>query len=351
MITLFKPPIKNEDIANVTNCLQSGWIGNGKIVKEFESTFKEYIETDKACISANSCTAALHLALLSAGILPKDEVITTPMSFMASTNVIRYIGAIPVFIDIDPITLNLDSSQIEKNITKKTKAILIVHYRGLPCKMDDILTICQNHNLTLIEDCAHALEAKYQKKHVGLFGDYGCFSFQSTKTLTCGEGGMIVCNKKHESKIRDLSYYGFMGGRPTSGVFRGVGYKYYMTDINAALGLSQFKRIDSYHKRRCEIAGKYDDFFGVLWPNNVVHAFYLYNIMVANRSDFISYMTKNNIQVGIQYPSITDLLGIKGCPIADEYGRKTVSLPIHPFLSDSDINHILTTIHHWRKRK
>ena len=187
-----QPSIGKEEINYISKVVKSKWIGSGHITEKFEKKFKTY-KNSKYALSVNSCTAALHLSLIYCGIKRNDEVITTPMTFASTINSIAMVGAKPILADIDPETFNINPKNIEKKITKKTKAILIVHLAGLPCDLTKILKIAKKYNLKIIEDCAHAIESKYNNKHVGNFGNTGCFSFYSTKNLTTGEGGMIIC--------------------------------------------------------------------------------------------------------------------------------------------------------------
>ena len=187
-----QPSIGKEEINYISKVVKSKWIGSGHITEKFEKKFKTY-KNSKYALSVNSCTAALHLSLIYCGIKRNDEIITTPMTFASTINSIAMVGAKPILADIDPETFNINPKNIEKKITKKTKAILIVHLAGLPCDLTKILKIAKKYNLKIIEDCAHAIESKYNNKHVGNFGNTGCFSFYSTKNLTTGEGGMIIC--------------------------------------------------------------------------------------------------------------------------------------------------------------
>ena len=195
-----KPPIGTEEINFVSKVIKSKWIGSGKITQEFENKFRIF-KGSKYAISTNSCTSALYLALKYSGVKAGDEVITTPMTFVSTINSIIHVGAKPILADVDPLSFNIDPIEIKKKITKKTKALLIVHLAGLPCEMNEILKIVKKYKLILIEDCAHAIESKYKNKHLGNFGDAGCFSFYSTKNITTGEGGMLICNKKNLRKV------------------------------------------------------------------------------------------------------------------------------------------------------
>jgi len=258
-----QPTIGKEEINYISKVIKSKWIGSGAVTEEFEKKFKEY-KKSKYALSVNSCTAALHLSLIYCGVKRNDEVITTPMTFASTINSIAMIGAKPVLADIDPETFNIDPKNIEKKITKKTKALLIVHLAGLPCDIIKIQKIAKKYKLKIIEDCAHAIETKYNNRHVGNFGDAGCFSFYSTKNLTTGEGGMIICkDKKIYEKIRIARLHGlskdaWKRNLPESVLKKKyehydvseIGFKYNMIDINAAMGIVQLKKLEKHWRVR-----------------------------------------------------------------------------------------------------
>ena len=259
------PKIEEPEINEVINVMRSGWLGTGPKTMLFETKFAKYKNTENV-LALNSCTAALHLSLVSLNLQKGDEVITTPMTFCATINAIIHAGATPVLADIDPMTLNIDPSEILKKITPKTKAILPVHFAGLPCEMDHITEIGKMYNLFIIEDCAHAIETLYKGNHVGTLGDFGCFSFYVTKNLVTGEGGMLT--SKHFDKfqrIKKLSLHGM--DKDAWKRFGTDGYKHYevvepgfkynMMDIQAAIGIHQLERIDAYWLIRQSIWNKY----------------------------------------------------------------------------------------------
>ena len=237
------PFIEPEEIEEVVRTLSSGWIGTGPRVQRFEDNFKLYKKASNA-VAVSSCSAALHLSLLASELKPGDEVIVPAMTFCATVNAIIHSGVTPVMADVDPRTMNIDPKNIQDRITKKTKAILLVHFAGRPCKMDEITDIANQHNLLVIEDCAHAIESEYKGKHCGTFGDYGCFSFYVTKNITTGEGGMVVCkDEEQSSNIKTMALHGL--SKDAWSRFSDIGYKHYsvkvagfkynMTDIQAAI--------------------------------------------------------------------------------------------------------------------
>ncbi len=264
LIIFGTPSIGKDEVNAVKNVLISKWIGSGPITEKFEKKFNEYKKSSYS-LSLNSCTAGLHLSLKVLGIKVGDEVITTPLTFCSTINSILLVGAKPVLVDINPLTLNIDENKIEKKISRKTKAIILVHFSGLPCNIRPILKLAKKYKIKIIEDCAHAIESKYYNKHVGNFGETGCFSFYATKNLTTGEGGMLTTNKKKiSSRIKIMRLHGmtkdawkrhlpevltikdkFQHYQVTE-----LGLKYNMIDINSSLGLVQLKKIERNWKIR-----------------------------------------------------------------------------------------------------
>ncbi len=367
------PLIENDEIDEVVASLKSGWIGTGPKVARFERDFAEYKGAQYAA-ALNSCTAALHLSILAAGIRPGDEVITTPMTFCATVNAIIHAGATPVLADINPRTMNIDPSQIESKITRKTRALLPVHFAGRPCDMDAILDIAKRHRLKVIEDCAHAIESEYKGKKTGTFGDFGCFSFYVTKNIITGEGGMVLAQREEDiALIKVLGLHGM--SKDAWKRFSDVGYKHYfvvecgfkynMMDIQAAIGLHQLKRVEQYWKRRQEVWQMYNTAFADLpitipagHEPDTRHAYHLYTILIdkdktgVSRDEFLDAMTANNIGVGVHYLSIPEhpyyqkTFGWKpeDCPNAMNAGRQTVSLPLSPKLTDGDVQDVIQSV-------
>jgi dTDP-4-amino-4,6-dideoxygalactose transaminase len=378
-ITFGEPSVGKDEIKFVTKVISSKWIGSGAITEKFENSFKIY-KKSKYALSVNSCTAALHLSLIYCGVKHNDEVITTPMTFASTINSIIFAGAKPILADIDPETFNIDPKQIEKKITKKTKAILIVHLAGLPCNMNEIMRIVKKHKLKLIEDCAHSIESKFNNKHVGNFGETGCFSFYSTKNLTTGEGGMIICNKKNlyrkirVARLHGLSKDAWKRSLPES-IMKSikfqhydviqVGLKYNMIDINAAMGLVQLKKLDknwlirkknfNLYKSKLKKLPIKTQSFG---KNKIKHAYHLFLIVIdkkktkKNRDDLILFLSKYNIGCGVNYRSVTDMTvfkkkfgwSYKTCKNSKYLGDNTLSLPLHPGLTNKDVNFVCEKI-------
>ncbi|MCP4800048.1 MAG: DegT/DnrJ/EryC1/StrS aminotransferase family protein, partial [bacterium] len=265
----FSPPfIGEEEIAEVVDSLRSGWITTGPKTKRFEQEFAEYFNAP-AALALSSCTAALHTALVINKIGPGDEVITTPMTFTATVAVIEHVGATPVLVDIQPDTMNIDPVKIQAAITDKTKAVIAVHYGGHPCEMDEINSICNENNLLLVEDAAHAIPAKYKDVFIGSGDNPVAFSFYATKNLTTAEGGMLTGGKRLIENGVVSSLHGMNRDawkrNDKTGSWRydivTPGFKYNMTDLQAGLGLAQLKKLKAMHSRRKEIVAMYNNAF------------------------------------------------------------------------------------------
>ena len=369
------PDIREAEIQEVVSTLKSGWIGTGPKVKKFEKKFAEYKNIPfENTVALSSCTAALHLALLASNIKAGDEVITTATTFCSTINAIIHSGATPVLVDIDPNTLNIDANKIEASISKNTKAIIPVHMAGNPCEMDEILEIANKHNLLVIEDCAHSIESEYKGKKLGTMGDFGCFSFYTTKNLVTAEGGMLIGK---DEKIIDISRtlslhgmdldawkrFGGNGYKHYSIVF--PGYKYNMTDINASLGIHQLARIEESWSRRKSIYEYYLnklDNLPIKLPTKLKedtkHAYHLFVIQIdeklakLSRDEFILKMNEEKIGTGVHYrsaaehPLYINMLNLNSEYLNSSitYGRQTVSLPLYVSLEDNQVERIVDTV-------
>lgn len=360
------PKVEEGEIAEVVETLRSGWLSTGPKVAKFEKNFKQFIGS-KYALALNSCTAGLHLSLIAAGIKKGDEVITSPMTFAATANAIIHTGARPVFVDIDINTMNIDPNLIEKKITKRTKAIIPVHLAGRPCDMDAIMDIAKRHRLTVIEDAAHAIEAKYKGKKIGTIGHLTAFSFYVTKNLVTGEGGMVTTNNKEfAEKIQIYGLHGMSKGawkRYSDKGYRHYqvvypGFKYNMMDIQAALGIHQLNKINTNLERREEIWQHYDKALSglplktPLSPEpNTIHARHLYTVLLdinklkINRDEFQHALYKQNIGTGIHFvalhlhPYYKKTLNYKkgDFPNAELISKRTLSLPLSAKLDDNDV--------------
>lgn len=317
-----RPLIGEEEIAEVVATLKSGWISTGPRSVQFAKEFREYVQSPYS-VATNSCTSALHLCLAACGVGPGDEVITTPMTFAATVNVIVHQGARPVFADIQPKGFNIDPAEIEKKITPKTKAILPVHFAGLACDMDAIMTIAQKHGIPVIEDAAHAAGTEYKGRRIGCIGDFTCFSFYVTKNITTSEGGMVTTRHAELAKtIEKMSLHGLdldAWQRYSKRGFKHYeiiypGYKYNMTDIAAGLGLVQLRKLDEFIRLRCEYAERYEKELAplgaLLMPQDHFegrHAWHLYPVILKpgvlkiERDRFIEALHWENIGAGVHY--------------------------------------------------
>ncbi len=368
-----QPLIEEEEIQEVVDSLRKAWIGTGPKVHRFERDFAAYKSVAHAA-AVNSCTAALHLACLAEQLGPGDEVITTATTFCASVNAIVHAGATPVLADIDPATLNIDPEDIERRITPKTRAILVVHFAGRPCEMAEIMDIAKRHDLKVIEDCAHAIETQYHGQKAGSIGDLGCFSFYATKNIVTGEGGMVLSGDPDKIKrIKIMALHGLSAdawARFSDAGYKhyyviDAGFKYNMTDMQAALGIHQLKRVDQYWQRREAVWQRYMAAFSDLpigLPAAIApdtrHGYHLFTIRINQdrsgiaRDDFLNEMDQRRIGVGVHYLAIPEhpyyqqKFGWRpeDYPHATAYGREAVSLPLSPKLTDTDVQDVIAAV-------
>ncbi|RTQ94281.1 UDP-4-amino-4,6-dideoxy-N-acetyl-beta-L-altrosamine transaminase [Lysinibacillus telephonicus] len=359
--------ISEEDIEEVINTLRSPFLTQGPKITEFEQAIADYLGVKYAVAFCNG-TAALHGACFAAGIGESDEVITTPITFAASANCVRYMGGTVVFADIHPETYNINPLEIEKKITSKTKAIIPVDFTGQPADMDAINEIAQKHNLIVIEDGAHSLGAEYKGRKVGTLADMTMFSFHPVKPITTAEGGIIVTdNDEFYHKLQLFRSHGIQK-TPYSNEqgdwyyeMIELGFNYRMTDLQAALGLSQLKKIDLFLERRKEIAEIYNNLFKnvpeIIIPKQLKDTnsgWHLYMIQLdekISRKEIFKKMRELNIGVHVHYipvywhPYYQNLGYKKGlCPIAENYYKRALTLPIHPSLTNDDIEGIVSSM-------
>ena len=368
-----KPALGPEEAAEVMAVLESGWLGTGPRVARFEADFATYKGGGHA-VGLNSCTAALHLALLASGVGPCDEVITTALTFGATVNAIIHAGATPVLADVDPLTQCIDPASVENKISPRTAAIVPVHFAGRPCDMDALSRIAARHGLLIIEDCAHAIETTYHDRPAGTFGRFGCFSFYATKNLTTGEGGMVLCADEQDAeRIRHLSLHGL--SRDAWDRFGNSGYRHYavidagfkynMMDLQAAIGIHQLAKIEKHWLRRMQIAVRYDAAFADLpielpaVPEpHTRHAHHLYPLRLdaqrsgIERDAFLQAMKAQHIGVGVHYLAIPEhpyyqqRFGWRpqDTPHAMQIGRETASIPLAANLTDDDIEDVIAAV-------
>ncbi len=360
------PTIEDDEINEVVDSLRSGWITTGPKVKRFEEDFKAYVGAPYA-VPLSSATAGLHLVMLALGLGPGDEVITTPMTFAATVNMIVRAGAIPVLADIDPDTLNIDAEKIHAKITERTKAIMPVHFAGQPCDMDAIFAMAKEFDLRVIEDAAHAVGTEYKGKRIGSLDSLSVFSFHPIKNITTGEGGM-VCTRD-EALAEEISLLKFHGmskeawkryessGTPNYDILL-PGFKYNMMDIQAALGIHQLAKLDAFISRRTEIARFYNTAFSevdeiktpepVQWDHR--HAWHLYTPLVLveklsiDRDRFMEELKRENIGTGLHFkavhhhPYYKNSLAIPPGELAnaDYASDRILSLPLFPRMTMDD---------------
>ena len=370
------PEIGDEEIAEVVDSLKSGWVTTGPKAKKFEQAFAEFLgDAQVECIAVNSATAGLHLALEAIGIGPGDEVVTTTHTFTATAEVVRYLGADVVLVDIDPATLNIDIAAIEAAITPRTKAILPVHYAGLAVDMLAVLDIARKHGLRVVEDAAHALPTTIEKELIGTLGsDATVFSFYANKTMTTGEGGMLVTrNTELAKRAKVMRLHGMnrdafdrFTAKVPSWYYEIVapGFKYNLTDIAAALGLHQLKRLPGFQVRREAIAARYNEAFADLplilppcAPEGDTHSWHLYVLRLADgagieRDRFIERMYEAGIGCSVHYiplhlqPYWRDRYNLKPeqFPHSQKAFERMVSIPLYTAMSGADVERVIDTV-------
>lgn len=369
-LPLSRPSIGAREIEGVVSCLKSGWITTGPLCKAFEDKFCKLTGASYA-LSLSSGTAGMHLMLLSLDVKRGDEIITPSMTFVSTLNMITFLGAKPVFVDVHYDTLNINVDLIEGKITERTKAIVPVHFAGAPADMDKILRIAKKHNLLVIEDAAHGLGAYYKGIHAGGWGQTAIFSFHPIKNITTGEGGMITHSDDHlEGRLKLLRFHGIerdawkrygKGGNPEYDI-KTPGFKYNLTDIQAALGLAQLSRLEEMNSRRTRLADLYrkglEGVSGLDLPSVPdyphTHAWHLFVVKVASmeRERFMQELSKHNIGYGIHFPAghrlsyIQKRYKIKKGELkeTERANDKLVSLPLFPDMMEGDVSYVCEAV-------
>ncbi len=367
MIPYGKQCLDKSDIDAVVKALKSPFLTQGPKVLEFENALAKYCGS-KYAIAVSNGTAALHLAYLVAGLKEGDEVITTPNTFVATSNMLLAVGVKPVFCDIRLDTYNIDETKIEGLITKKTKAIAPVHFAGGACEMDTILKIAKKYKLKVIEDGCHALGSVYKKKPIGGIGDMTVMSFHAVKAITTGEGGAILTNsKKSYDRLLSLRSHGIHKDKKGFNVMTEMGYNYRITDIQCALGLSQLERLPYFVEKRRVIVKKYEKLIGgikeIILPiesENVLSGWHVYVIRTVKEKDrfpLYNFLKEKGIGVNFHYPAVYSHPYYRKNGYAktklkntDLYHKTAITLPIHPLLSDKDINFIAKTLKDFFKK-
>ncbi|MDQ0090663.1 perosamine synthetase [Paenibacillus anaericanus] len=372
LIPVLQPCIGQEEIDAVTEVLRSGWLGLGPKTEQFEQQFAGYTGS-RFSVALNSGTAALHLALEILGIGPGDEVIVPSMTFISTVHAVSYVGATPVFADIEEDSMNISVADIESKITDKTKAIIVVHMGGHPCDMDAVHELALSKGIKVVEDAAHASGAEYKGRRIGSISEMTCFSFHAVKNLTSGEGGAITCNAEWMNRrLREKRWVGI--SRDTwirashEKVYAWqyfvdqVGYKYHMNDLQAAIGLVQLKKLDQLNGRRREIAERYQaELKDLQWmelpeekpyAKSSWHLFQIKFIEENLRDRMITHLQEHNIATGVHYypchlhPCYIHLKAI--VPRSSEIWKRILTLPIHPNITDEDLDRIIYRIREFK---
>jgi perosamine synthetase len=369
-IPFFQPQISESEIRAVSRTLRSGWLTTGPGVRTFEASLSEFLGVPYA-VALNSCTAALHLTLAAWDIGPGDEVVIPTMTFAAAANVVEHLGAKPVFVDSLETNLNIDPEGVERAINGRSRVLMPVHFGGQPCDLDSIMTLAGAHGLRVLEDAAHALPARYQGRLIGGIGDATCFSFYANKTITTGEGGMVVtADGTLAKRIRLLSLHGLTQEGRSRYAFSGspdyeivaAGYKSNMTDVAASLGVEQLARVNDFHKGRRSVAHRYLDAFRTvpeITPlevgDSLDHAWHLFVIkldldrLTVDRTQFIQLMKEAGVGASIHFkplhlhPFYRDRYSLNPAdfPVATDSYRRIVSLPIFPSMQASQVDRVI----------
>lgn len=369
------PEIGEEEIAEVVDSLRSGWVTTGPKAKRFEEDFAAYLGNDVQALAVNSATSGLHLALEAVGVKAGDEVIVPSYTFTATAEVVRYLGAVPVFVDSDSVTLNMDPQALEAAITAKTKAIMPVHFAGLACDMASIIAIAKKHDLKIVEDAAHAFPSRYQGELIGtLDTDVTVFSFYANKTMTTAEGGMLV--SRHPEIIERCKIMRLHGisrdafdrysSKKPSWFYEVVepGFKYNMPDICAAIGIHQLKKIDGFHQKRIKMAKVYNEAFKSLpitlpasSADTTEHAWHLYPIRLndevkMSRDEFIIKMSEFDIGCSVHFiplhrhPVWRDGYSLtpEQFPHAEAAYQRIASIPLYTKMTEEDQLRVITAV-------
>src|SRR5450830_1535885 len=367
------PDVGQEELEAIRQVFESGWVTTGPKAHEFEKRFAARVGA-KHAVAVNSGTAALHLALEAIGLKAGDEVVTTPYTFTATAEVVVYFGARPVFVDVEPRSLNMDPEALRGAISPKTRAVIPVHMAGLPADLDAILEVARLHEIVVIEDAAHAFPASYRGRTIGSVGDMTCFSFYATKTITTGEGGMVCTdNAAWAERCRRMSLHGISKDSWTRYGERGSwyyevaapGFKYNMTDVAAAMGLVQLEKADVMWRRRVEIARRYSEafarssFFEVPEERpDREHAWHLYQLRLnlgqlrIDRARFIDELRRRNIGTSVHFiplhlhPYYRDAYGYRPSdfPVSVAEYEREISLPIYPRMTDKDVADVIEAV-------
>jgi dTDP-4-amino-4,6-dideoxygalactose transaminase len=369
-VQLFKLNFDEREIQAVTETLRSGWITMGQRTLDFEANFARELGEGAQCLAVANGTAALHIAVLALGIGPGDEVIVPALTFIADINVVSMAGATPVLADVTSLEdWSMDPADIERNITPRTKAILIVHYAGYACDMAAILDICRRHNLTLIEDCAHAPGGSYKGRKLGTFGEVSAWSFFTNKNLSVGEGGMVVTRdavlfqkcKNLRSHGMTVASFDRMAGRASTYDVVEPGLNYRLDEMRAALGLVQLDKLGESNRRRCVLTERYfarlDQMLGLSIPfrhfDRGTPTWHIMPILLApnvGRQAVIDGLKQAGVQSSIHYPAIQDFTAYRDCrgevPLAREISARELTLPMYPTMTEAQVDYVCASLEH-----
>lgn len=366
VIPVQRPSIGKEELTAVGKVFDTGWLGMGSKVKEFEEAVGAFLGA-RYVVATNTGTTALHLALDTIGLKPGDEVIVPSLTYVATVQAITATGATPVFCDIEEDTLSMDLSDAERKITDKTKAIVPVHYRGVPCNMERVLALAERFNLRVVEDAAQAFGSHYKGKKVGSFGDLTCFSFDPIKNVTCGEGGAVVTQSAElldllqRKRILGIDKDTWSRYHDKRSWFYDVttqGYRYHMSNVNAAIGLVQLKKYNVMNARKISIAKTYDREFAELEKFELPRTDYnglslfIYIIKVLeNRDGLMKFLEERGIGTGIHYiPShLFSFYKRKGLelPVTEKVYKQILTLPLFPDMTDNQVQRVISAIKEW----
>jgi perosamine synthetase len=369
MIAIAKPYLTEDEAQAAYDTILTGWITQGPKVAEFEEKFAQYVGS-KYAVAVSNCTTALHLAMIVAGIKEGDEVICPSMSYIATANSIMYVGAKPVFAEIDPLTYNLDINDAEKRITPKTKAILLVHQIGIPANIDAFKVLCEKHNLKLIEDAACAAGSSYKGAKIGSHSDLVCFSFHPRKVISTGDGGMVsTSNEEYYNRLRLLRQHGMSVNDRVRHLSKQVifedhvevGYNYRLTDIQASVGIKQLEKLDMIVTERRKIAAKYSEAFKDIttirlpmehpdyFDNAQSYSIYLKEDFPMSRNELMQKMldrdiaTRRGVMTTHRETAYKNYDGDNHLPISEDAADRSIIIPLYYPMNDEDIQTVIDT--------
>ncbi|MGZ4399170.1 MAG: DegT/DnrJ/EryC1/StrS family aminotransferase [Gaiellaceae bacterium] len=361
-ISLFRPVLAEDAASAVKEVLESGWLGLGPKTSEFERAFAAFVGAPH-CVATNCCSAALQLALHVLDLPAGAEVVTTPLTFVASNQLILHEGLRPVFADVDPTTGNLDAASVAARISERTGVLLLLHYGGNPCDLDELYTLARAHDLPVIEDCAHACGASYRGRRIGSHGDLHAFSFHAVKNLTTGEGGAVtVRSQALESRLRKLRWFGIDSDTHARAGRSGyrwdydvteLGFKHHMSDINAAIGLVQLPHLVRENARRAELVARYRAGLAGIPGIELLReqddresSHHLFCVLADDRDALVDALSAEGIDAGVHYRPSYDyaLFGGEPLPGVESFWRRTISLPLHLWLGEEDVDRIVSVI-------